>query len=232
MIKTVLLDLDDTILDFKMSERVALTKTLNELSIEPTEEIIKKYSKYNISQWKRLELGEISREEVKVNRYKLLFDDIKVDASPQKATAIYEENLAHGHYFVDGEMFMFAMKGSVIETNDYNLYVVSNGAEKVQDGRMKSADINHCFKGIFVSEVVGFEKPNVEFFNKGFSQIENFNADETVIIGDSLSSDIKGGKNAKIKTVWFNPNGLEYDDIVPDFQISSLDEIKPLLATL
>ena len=64
MIKTVLLDLDDTILDFKMSERVALTKTLNELSIEPTEEIIKKYSKYNISQWKRLELGEISREEV------------------------------------------------------------------------------------------------------------------------------------------------------------------------
>ena len=88
---------------------------------------------------------------------------------------------------------------------------------------MKSADINHCFKGIFVSEVVGFEKPNVEFFNKVFSQIENFNADE---------ADIKGGKNAKIKTVWFNPNGLEYGDIVPDFQISSLDEIKPLLATL
>ena len=182
MIKTVLLDLDDTILDFKMSERVALTKTLNELSIEPTEEIIKKYSKYNISQWKRLELGEISREEVKVNRYKLLFDDIKVDVSPQKATAIYEENLAHGHYFVDGAKEMLY---SIC--NDYNLYVVSNGAKKVQDGRM---------------------------------------------IGDSLSSDIKGGKNAKIKTVWFNPNGLEYDDIVSDFQISSLDEIKPLLATL
>lgn len=227
MIKTVLLDLDDTILDFKMSERVALTKTLNELNIEPTEEIIKKYSKYNISQWKRLELGEISREEVKVNRYKLLFDDIKVDASPEKATAIYEENLAHGHYFVDGAKEMLY---SVY--NDYNLYVVSNGAEKVQEGRMKSADISHCFKGIFISEVVGFEKPNVEFFNKVFSQIENFNADEAVIIGDSLSSDIKGGKNAKIKTVWFNPNGLECNDIVPDFQISSLDEIKPLLATL
>ena len=159
--------------------------------------------------------------------YKLIFDDIKVDVSPQKATAIYEENLAHGHYFVDGAKEMLY---SIC--NDYNLYVVSNGAEKVQDGRMKSTDINHCFKGIFVSEVVGFEKPNVEFFNKVFSQIENFNADEAVIIGDSLSSDIKGGKKAKIKTVWFNPNGLECDDIVPDFQISSLDEIKPLLATL
>lgn len=227
MIKTVLLDLDDTILDFKMSERVALTKTLNELNIEPTEEIIKKYSKYNISQWKRLELGEISREEVKVNRYKLLFDDIKVDASPQKATAIYEENLAHGHYFVDGAKEMLYSIW-----NDYNLYVVSNGAKKVQEGRMSTADISHCFKDIFISEVVGFEKPNVEFFNNVFSQIENFNADEAVIIGDSLSSDIKGGKNAKIKTVWFNPNGLEYGDIVPDFQISSLDEIKPLIATL
>ena len=121
MIKTVLLDLDDTILDFKMSERVALTKTLNELSIEPTEEIIKKYSKYNISQWKRLELGEISREEVKVNRYKLLFDDIKVDASPEKATAIYEENLAHGHYFVDGAKEMLY---SIC--NDYNLNFMKN----------------------------------------------------------------------------------------------------------
>ena len=89
MIKTVLLDLDDTILDFKMSERVALTKTLNELSIEPTEEIIKKYSKYNISQWKRLELGEISREEVKVNRYKLLFDDIKVLTAQKKCFTLF-----------------------------------------------------------------------------------------------------------------------------------------------
>lgn len=227
MIKTVFLDLDDTILDFKMSERVALIKTLNELDIEPTEEIIKKYSQYNISQWERLELGEISREEVKVNRFRLLFDDIAVDASPEITTAIYEEYLAHGHYFVDGAKEML---DSLYK--DYDLYLVSNGAKKVQEGRMKTADINHCFKGIFVSEVVGFEKPNVEFFNKVFSQIDNFNPNEAVIIGDSLSSDIKGGKNAKIKTVWFNPNGLEFSDIVPDYQISSLDEIKPLLATL
>ena len=227
MIKTVFLDLDDTILDFKMSERVALIKTLKELDIEPTEEIIKKYSQYNISQWKRLELGEISREEVKVNRFRLLFDDIAVDVSPEITTEIYEEHLAHGHYFVDGAKEML---DSLYK--DYDLYLVSNGAKKVQEGRMKTADINHCFKGIFVSEVVGFEKPNVEFFNKVFSQIDNFNPNEAVIIGDSLSSDIKGGKNAKIKTVWYNPNGLEFSDIVPDYQISSLDEIKPLLATL
>lgn len=73
-------------------------KHLKKFGVEPTEEIIAKYSAYNISQWKRLELGEISREEVKVNRYQLLFDDIGVDISPKQATADYEENLAHGHY--------------------------------------------------------------------------------------------------------------------------------------
>lgn len=224
MIKTVLFDLDDTILDFKMSERVALSKTLKKFSVEPTEEIIAKYSAYNISQWKRLELGEISREEVKVNRYQLLFDDIGVDISPKQATADYEENLAHGHYFVDGAKEMLE---SIC--NDYDLYLVSNGAKKVQEGRMATADINHCFKGIFISEVVGYEKPSENFFNKVFETIGNVNKDKTVIIGDSLTSDIKGGKNAKIKTVWFNPNGLNCGDITPDYQISSLDEIKPLL---
>lgn len=224
MIKTVLFDLDDTILDFKMSERVALSKTLKKFGVEPTEEIIAKYSAYNISQWKRLELGEISREEVKVNRYQLLFDDIGVDISPKRATADYEENLAHGHYFVDGAKEMLE---SIC--NDYDLYLVSNGAKKVQEGRMATADINHCFKGIFISEVVGCEKPSENFFNKVFETIGNVNKDKTVIIGDSLTSDIKGGKNAKIKTVWFNQNGLDCGDITPDYQISSLDEIKPLL---
>lgn len=227
MIKTVLLDLDDTILDFKTSERIALTKTLIKLGVEPTQEIIEKYSKYNISQWKRLERGEIDREEVKVNRYRLLFDDIGVDLSPKAATSIYEENLAHGHYFVDGAKQMLE---SIYK--DYDLYIVSNGAKKVQEGRMSTADISHCFKGIFISEVIGYEKPNVEFFNSVFSQIDNFKSDEAVIIGDSLTSDIQGGKNTKIKTVWFNPNGLDCGNIIPDYQISSLNEIKPLLKSL
>ena len=88
------------------------------------------------------------------------------------------------------------------------------------------------FKDIFISEVVGYEKPNVEFFNYVFSKIKDFNRDETVIIGDSLTSDILGGKNAKIKTVWFNPNGKKCEDIVPDYQISSLNEVKSLLNSI
>ena len=96
MIKTVLFDLDDTIFDFNMSEKIAIIKTFESFGYDVTDEMILKYSQYNISQWKRLELGEISREEVKVNRFKLLFDDLGLDLSPKKTTLVYEENLAKG----------------------------------------------------------------------------------------------------------------------------------------
>ena len=151
MIKTVLFDLDDTILDFNMSEKIALIKTFESFGYDVTGEMILKYSQYNISQWKRLELGEISREEVKVNRFKLLFDDLGLDLSPKKTTLVYEENLAKGHYFVKGAKEML---NSIYK--DYDLYLVSNGTKKVQEGRMSTANISHCFKDIFISEVVGY----------------------------------------------------------------------------
>lgn len=228
MIKTVLFDLDDTIFDFKMSERTALSRTLKELGIEVNDCIISQYSKYNISQWKRLELGEISREEVKVNRYRLLFDELGIDASPELATAIYEDRLAVGHYFIDGAIQMIE---SIYK--NYDLYLVSNGAKKVQDGRLASAGISRYFKDIFISEVVGHEKPSIAFFKYCFDRIPNFSKENTIIIGDSLSSDIRGGINAGIKTVWFNPHSEKNEsNTVPDYEIHRLDEVKQLLERL
>lgn len=225
MIKNILFDLDDTILDFKKAEKIALFKTLEELGITPNDEIAEKYSRYNISQWKRLELGEITRQEVKVNRYKLLFDDIGVDKSPGLATQIYEEKLAVGHFFIAGALGLIKNL-----YNDYRLYLVSNGSKSVQSGRLKSAGISPYFKGIFISQDLGYEKPNPKFFEKVFSSIENFSKHETVIVGDSLSSDIKGGINAGIKTVWFNPNKeINTAKIIPDYEISSLSQLEKLI---
>lgn len=225
MIKNILFDLDDTIFDFKRAEKTAFFKTLKELGIVPTDEIAEKYSRYNISQWKLLELGKITRQEVKVNRYKLLFDDIGVDKSPELATEIYEENLAVGHYFIDGaEDLLKALY------KNYNLYLVSNGSKRVQTGRLASAGISPYFKGIFISQDIGYEKPSPLFFEKVFSSIDNFIRSETVIVGDSLSSDIKGGYNAGIKTVWFNPRKeINDSNIIPDYEISSLSHFEKLI---
>lgn len=229
MIKNILFDLDDTIFDFKMAEQIALTKTLLSLGVEPTDYIIKRYSELNISQWKLLELGRLTRSQVKVNRYKLLFDELGLDISPEKATAIYEDNLCVGHYFIDGAEKLI----KILCDKGYNLYLVSNGAKRVQDGRLKSAGISKYFKDIFISEVVGYEKPSINFFDYCFDKIDNFDKEETIIIGDSLSSDIKGGVNAGIKTIWFNPhNTPNHTDIIPDFQVNSLAEITEIISQL
>ncbi len=223
MIKNILFDLDDTIFDFKRAEKIALSKTLSELGVSPDDRILSRYSEINISQWKLLEKRIITRDEVKVRRYKLLFEEFGIDLSAERTTALYEKNLAIGHYFIDGaeELLQRLYK-------DYRLYLVSNGATAVQKSRIASSGIEKYFQNIFISQEIGYDKPAKEFFDKCFEQIDNFSKKETIIVGDSLSSDIQGGINAGIKTVWFNPRHLEFDKIKPDYEISSLDELNAL----
>lgn len=228
MIRNVLFDLDDTLFDFHKAEKIALTKTLVHFGINPTEETLALYSTINAAHWKRLELGEISREEVKVGRYRELFKTIGVECDPVKATAYYESMLAIGHYFMPGAP-------ELLEElyRKYRLYIVSNGTAKVQEGRIGSSGIAKYMDGIFVSQILGANKPDKQFFDICFAEIPDFSLSETVIIGDSLSSDIKGGINAGITTVWFNPKGIENDnDIKPDYTIKELSEVPGLLSQI
>lgn len=228
MIRNVLFDLDDTLFDFHKAEKIALTKTLVHFGIDPTEETLALYSAINAAHWKRLELGEISREEVKVGRYRELFKTIGVECDPVKATAYYESMLAIGHYFMPGAPEMLEeLYGK------YRLYIVSNGTAKVQEGRIGSSGIAKYMDGIFISQILGANKPDKQFFDICFAEIPDFSLSETVIIGDSLSSDIKGGINAGITTVWFNPKGIENDnDIKPDYTIKELSEVPGLLSQI
>lgn len=228
MIRNVLFDLDDTLFDFHKAEKIALTKTLVHFGIDPTEETLALYSTINAAHWKRLELGEISREEVKVGRYRELFETIGVECDPVKATAYYESMLAIGHYFMPGAP-------ELLEElyRKYRLYIVSNGTAKVQEGRIGSSGIAKYMDGIFISQILGANKPDKQFFDICFAEIPDFSLSETVIIGDSLSSDIKGGINAGITTVWFNPKGIENNnDIKPDYTIKELSEVPGLLSQI
>lgn len=228
MIRNVLFDLDDTLFDFHKAEKIALTKTLVHFGIDPTEETLALYSTINAAHWKRLELGEISREEVKVGRYRELFKTIGVECDPVKATVYYESMLAIGHYFMPGAPELL---GELYRK--YRLYIVSNGTAKVQEGRIGSSGIAKYMDGIFISQILGANKPDKQFFDICFAEIPDFSLSETVIIGDSLSSDIKGGINAGITTVWFNPKRIENDsDIKPDYTIKELSEVPGLLSQI
>ena len=225
MIKTILLDLDDTILDFHKAEHIALSATLREIGIEPTEAVLKRYSEINRAHWKRLELGELTRPEVLHGRFTQLFREFGVDGDCYEAQRIYEWKLGTGHYFLDGgQELLDTLYGK------YDLYLASNGTDIVQTRRIASANIEHYFKDLFISQRLGFDKPMKEFFDRAFARIESFNPDETIIIGDSLTSDIKGGINAGIRTCWFNLHGIKNESgIIPDYEVTTLAEIPALL---
>ncbi len=225
MIKTVFLDLDETIFDFHKAEAIALSGMLRELGVEPTDAVVARYSEINDAQWKLLELGLATREQILVRRFELLFEELCVGCDANEARRIYEHRLGEGHYFIEGaEQMLKALYGS------YSLYLASNGTEHVQKRRIASSGIEKYLDGIFISQVIGHNKPSVEYFEKCFSMIENFTRGEAIIVGDSLSSDIKGGINAGIRTCLFNPTGKKITgDIIPDYEIRRLSELPDLL---
>ncbi len=222
----VLLDLDDTILDFKKAEARALSRALASFGIASDSAVCERYSAINLSYWERLELKEITRAQVLVGRFEQLLSELgePAELAPELRDR-YEGFLSEGHFFVDGaEALLSALQGK------YRLFLVSNGTAAVQAGRLASAGISSCFEDIFVSEQIGAEKPTKDYFNGCFERIPGMDREKCIIIGDSLTSDIRGGINAGIRTCWFNLRGRpEREDIRPDYTVTKLSEIPPLL---
>ena len=222
----LLIDLDDTILDFHKAEYIALGKTLESFGLEPSEQVRARYSLINKAHWERLERKELTREQVLVGRFGVLFSEYGITVDPRECARRYEQNLSVGHYFLPG-----AREALESLSRKYKLYMVSNGTARVQIGRLESADISHFFREIFISQQVGVNKPDKEFFTRCFAQIPDFDPQKAIIVGDSLTSDIQGGINAGIATCWVNP-GHKPQTIPADYEIESLAQLEELLESL
>lgn len=227
MIDTILFDLDDTLLDFSRDERAALSDTLLHFGITPSEEIIEEYIRINVSCWKRLERGEWTRKEVLIGRFAELYALLGRTVDPSETQSYYEERLSkEGSYIPGATELLDSLSGS------YRLYAVSNGNTLVQDGRIAITGIDRYFGGIFISERVGADKPKREFFDRVFAEIGG-SRDRCVIVGDSLTSDVLGGINAGIHTVYYNPREKTNDTgILPEYEIRSLCELTEILEKL
>ena len=227
MIEFVFLDLDDTILDFKKAEYIAIGKTIADFGVEPTEEIRHRYHEINIWHWQQLELGTMTRPEVLEGRFRMLFGELGVAVDAAQVARTYEKNLSIGHWFLPG-----AEEAVESLSKKYRLFLASNGTASVQKGRMTSANLYRFFEKVFVSQEIGHNKPSKAYFDGCTAQIPGFDPARAIMVGDSLTSDIQGGINAGITTVWVNPNHTEAKNIRPDHEIESITQLEALLETL
>ncbi len=223
--KTVLLDIDDTILDFTQSAKSAILKTAKDFKIVFTEDMVSYYFRLNDILWEDYENGTITKEGIFNVRFKKVFEEFNINEDGRRFEERFQEYFKTEWVFVEGAK-------DILEylSKKYDLYVVSNSNYDTQYCRLTSAGICSYFNKLFISDKIGFQKPTTEFFNCCFKEIPDFDPKETIIIGDSLTSDIKGGKLAGIKTCWFNTRNIpEALTIIPDFEIHSLEEIKNIL---
>lgn len=227
MMEFLLLDLDDTILDFHKAERIALSKTFRDFGLEPTNEVLDLYHEINKWHWEQLELGLMTRDQVLVNRFGALFEKVGMTVDPAACAKSYESNLGIGHYFLPGT------EEAVKRLHDkYRLFLVSNGTATVQHSRLTSAGLYPYFEQVFISQEIGYNKPDKAYFDRCFARIPGFDREKALMVGDSLTSDIRGGINAGLKTVWVNPRHKFCGDIRPDYEIEGLSQLEALLEEL
>lgn len=223
---TILWDVDGTLLDFHYSQRVALKRCLETIGIEMTELMLGRYSQINDSFWKRLELGEITKKQLLEGRFVKFFEEFNIcGADPEGFRKEYQEHLGNAYAYIDDSLTICKMLYGRVKQ-----YVVTNGVTATQVNKLKLSGFYDIMEELFISEQIGAPKPQKEYFDYCFSHIIEQDRSKILLVGDSLTSDIKGGVNAGIKTCWYRPDGTENQyDFKPDYEIDDLHQIFEIL---
>ncbi len=230
MIKILLWDVDGTLLDFSAAESTAVKSLFSEFSLgECTDEMVKRYSQINDVYWQRLERGELTKPEVLVGRFREFFREVGVSEDiADEFNERYQLRLGDTIVYRDDSIHVVERLRGLVRQ-----YAVSNGTIVAQNKKLKLSGLGELMDGVFLSEKVGVEKPSRAFFEAVFDEISPSSLDEVMIVGDSLTSDIKGGNNAGIRTCWYNP---EHKPVQPgyvvDHEISDLHEIFDLINSI
>ncbi|SHJ76668.1 putative hydrolase of the HAD superfamily [Clostridium amylolyticum] len=224
--QVIIFDADETLFDFKKSEREALKNTMVEFHIDYYEKYhLKIYQDINSAIWKDFENGLITQEKLKVERFKRLSRSLKVDFDEVKFAHSYMKHLSNASFLYDDSI-------SLVESlyKDYRLSIITNGLTKVQDKRIRKSIIAKYFEDIVISEEVKVSKPSPKIFEYALNNLNYKDKSKVLMVGDSLTSDIQGGINFSIDTCWFNPcKSANETGIKPTYEISNLMELKDML---
>ena len=230
MIQAVLWDIDGTLLDFQAAEKAAIRTCFAKHGLgECTDAMLGEYHLINRRYWERLERGELTKREVLVERFREFFGRYGL---PQDAVTAFNDSyqLALGDtacFHEHGLETVTALRGTVRQ------YAVTNGTKIAQQRKLRLSGLDQIFDGIFISEDLGAEKPSPVFFDAVWEKIGDIPRAQAIIVGDSLTSDILGGRNAGIRSCWYRRAGTQNDTgVTPDHEIYDLAELLPLLSRL
>lgn len=225
----ILLDLDDTLFDYAQTEYHSLKLLCEEFFGEFSDELHKSYSVINRGYWNDFQNGKINIDEVKSARFKDFsaanFPNLKID--PKKLSERFIDYLSRSVFMLDGSIDFL----DFLVENNFKISAITNGIQRNQLARIKLSGLDKYFDEVIISEEVGYAKPKIEYFNYAKKKI-GFKNSDTLIVGDNIESDIRGGYNYGIDTCWFNlMNRENKSEITPTFEVKSFNELKTLLTT-
>lgn len=220
----VLLDADNTLFDFDYSEKMALEDTLAHFGYPMTQEHHLAYHQANKTLWKAFERGEIPQEEILNRRFRGFMDLMGGDFDSAAMNEYFMDRLiAHGRLLPGAEDFCRSLYGHT------TLVIVTNGVARVQRGRLENSPIQELLAGVFISTELGCQKPSPAYFDAVCQALPLPDRRRAVLVGDSLTSDILGGHNAGIDTIWYNPGGASHGELVPNWVATSYAEALDLI---
>ncbi|MBR2281401.1 MAG: YjjG family noncanonical pyrimidine nucleotidase [Spirochaetales bacterium] len=222
----LLLDADNTLLDFDENERVSIRNTFKHLGVPYSDETLALYHDINIMYWSMLAEGRIEKDVLLYKRFETLYERIGIKADPVATEEFYREQLGMGCQVVKGAMETCR----ILKGRGYRLFVITNGVSVTQRSRLKGSGLLPYIEDVFISDDIGINKPDRGFFDYVASHIAGFDPKKALVVGDALYSDIRGGVNFGLDTCWLNIyNENNTSDLKPTYTIQTIVELQNIL---
>lgn len=224
MIKTVLFDVDNTLLDFKVTAEEVTRDIFKRRGLDFHDNVMPTFFKVSAELWLQFEKGEIKQSEIYSQRFKRIFKNLDLALECEGFESEFVKGVFESAHPIKNSF-------EILEylKDKYSLYIVSNASHPQQINRLKICGMLPFFKDVFTSDRIGYSKPDVRFLDECFKEIGNVDLSEVLLVGDSLTADISLGKAAKIKTCLFNRDKKEVDPNSADYIIEDLIELKNIL---
>ncbi len=222
----VFFDADGTLFDFDAAQTAALERTWTQAGFEPVPDLLARYQRINMALWEQYEQGLVSQAQLRVERFAGLLAELDHadDGAADHLASTFVTNLSREGRLMDGARELLEELAGAC-----SLAMVTNGIAEVQRGRIDAARVGELFDAIVISGEVGAAKPAAAFFDAAFTACAHPNRDDVIIVGDSLSSDIRGGLDYGVSTCWFNTDGREAAGVVPNHEVGNYNELRDVL---